>query len=404
MDSTQRRIDVSLRSDQSLRSDLKQKPLKGFWRFCIVNRQKWRNLVALFKIYRSFFQVIDLLKVVRNVRKGFSGDQKIRKVIKVDGMYYWRLNIPGWNSPHFKGFLYAELNRLKPHSESTNRLLNAYVAITKKCPLKCEHCFEWNNLNKPEVLHDEQLDQIISKLQQIGTSIISFSGGEPLLRVAEMERLMNKFGKGSAFWVLTSGFNFSDKHAKRLKNAGLTGVVVSLDHWDSVEHDRFRGHDNAFSDAIKAVKYSLDYKLVTALSVCLTKQTANEDFLMRYMALAKDLGVGFFQLLEPKPVGHYAGMDISLNRAQLECMDQFYEKMNSREYEEFPILISHSYYQRRFGCMAAGNRSVYIDTDGDLQGCPFCQRKEGSMLDEDYLTTIDRMAKTGCGSYESAPF
>ncbi|MFN5878801.1 MAG: hypothetical protein ACK44B_08040, partial [Flavobacteriales bacterium] len=85
-------------------------------------------------------------------------------------MYYWRLNIPGWNSPHFKGFLYAELNRLKPHSESTNRLLNAYVAITKKCPLKCEHCFEWNNLNKPEVLHDEQLDQIISKLQQIGTS------------------------------------------------------------------------------------------------------------------------------------------------------------------------------------------------------------------------------------------
>jgi hypothetical protein len=97
-------------------------------------------------------------------------------------------------------------------------------------------------------------------------------------------------------------------------------------------------------------------------------------------------------------------MDISLNRAQLECMDQFYEKMNSREYEEFPILISHSYYQRRFGCMAAGNRSVYIDTDGDLQGCPFCQRKEGSMLDEDYLKTIDRMAKTGCGSYESAPF
>lgn len=391
--------------DLLLRSDHKQTPLSGPKKQWIIVRQRIFNMLEIFKIYRSPLAVLKLLKEVRTIRKNFSGSNKITKLIEVDGKYYWRLNIPGWGTPHFNPFLRSELGRIKQHDGSVKRLTNAYVAITKKCPLKCEHCFEWNNLNKPEVLGDQQLDKIIENLQQIGTSIISLTGGEPTLRVRDMERIIQKYGKNSAFWVLTSGFNFTEENAKRLKEAGLTGVVISLDHYQAEKHDQFRGFPGAFENVVKAVKYSLDNRLVTALSVCLSKETANEEFLLKYMELAKDLGVAFVQLLEPKPVGHYAGKDVNLTMEDFEVTDRFYTRMNEEaDFADFPILISHGYYQRRVGCMASGNRSVYIDTDGDLQGCPFCQRKEGSMLGEDYLQTIDRMAKTGCGPYESAPF
>lgn len=384
-----------------IRAAKKQQPLQGIKRDWVLMLHKLRNLIYVISLYKSPRKIVKLLTSIKTLRKSLTGNNKIKKIVEVEGKYYWRLNVPGWGTSIFKNFLSSELNRIEPHKGQTTRLINSYIAITKKCPLRCEHCFEWNNLNKPEVLSLENIHQIVSNLHKIGTGIISFTGGEPMLRTEDMVDVIKRFKGNSAFWVLTSGFNFTEENAIMLKQAGLTGVVVSLDHYSSEKHDQFRGHPEAYKNALTAIKLGIENDLVSAISLCITRENATDDFLNKYIELAKDLGVAFVQLLEPKPIGHYAGKEVTLSSEQIELLEKFYCKMNDQPaYENYPIIIYHGYYQRRMGCLASGNRSIYIDTNGDIQACPFCQSKVASMLDTNFAEKIDELAGKGCGVYE----
>lgn len=85
-------------------------------------------------------------------------------------------------------------------------------------------------------------------------------------------------------------------------------------------------------------------------------------------------------------------------------MEKFYLEMNyDMKYREHPIVIYHGYYQRRVGCFASGNRSLYVDTDGDIHACPFCQAKTGNVLTGDLDDSIAKLRNTGCHKFDSAP-
>ena len=52
----------------------------------------------------------------------------------------------------------------------------------QKCGFQCEHCFEWNELNRPERLTGIYLKKIIDQFQELGISQVQLSGGKPLNR------------------------------------------------------------------------------------------------------------------------------------------------------------------------------------------------------------------------------
>lgn len=109
--------------------------------------------------------------------------------------------------------------------------------------------------------------------------------------------------------------------------------------------------------------------------------------------------------MEPKAVGNFAGKDVTLNKEQLQTLNSFYEKMNfDSRYKKFPIIIYHGYYQEKYGCFSAGNRSLYIDTNGDILFCPFCHAKSGNILIDDLQNIIPAMRINGCPTYGSAVF
>lgn len=384
----------------SIRSSKKQKSLKGWSLKWAHHKHLFLNALVAVRIYKSPFRIYRLLKKFRKLRMELIGKNDYGKLLRVGKRYYWRLGVPGWEGKLFRQFLVTELNRIEEHDLPVNRIISTFIAVTKKCPLQCEHCFEWKNLNQPEKLTTENIEQIIINVQKVGTSNIDITGGEPMLRVNELIPLIEKYQDNSAFWMLTSGFNFTEKNARALAQAGLTGVHVSLDHYKPEMHDKFRGKEGAFLDAINAVKYSLDNELITALSICFTKETANEDFIQRYLDLAKDLGVGFVQFLEPRAVGHYEAMDVSLTADQIELLERTYNTMNfDKSHMDYPIVIYHGYYQRRIGCLAAGSRGVYIDTNGNLLSCPFCHNNFGSAVDGDLEKCLDNMNTNGCPSF-----
>ena len=189
-------------------------------------------------------------------------------------------------------------------------------------------------------------------------------------------------------WVFTSGYSLTLKKAHELKNAGLQGVLISIDHYKAEEHNRFRGNPHSFQKALQAVENANEAGLITAISICVTKSFISEENLKNYMEFAKNLNVAFVQFFEPKKEGNYKDKDVLLSLEQLNLLENFFRKFNdSAANNAYPLIIYHGYHQRKNGCHGAGKRYLYVDSNGDIQACPFCPTKMGSALDKNLSFT-----------------
>ena len=379
----------------------KQKMITGIRKNTVQFLYRLTIVGIAIKNYKNPWNWIAVPLALIKKRRRNIGQHKLYKFANVSGRYYWGLYTPGWKSASFKNFIASEMNRIVPIKQKTNRFVNTYVAITKKCSLQCEHCYEWENLNKKDVLSAEQLNKIIASLQEQGVSIIHLTGGEPLLKMELITTILNNAKKNTDFWVLTSGLKLTDENAKKLKASGLNGVMVSLDHYIPEKHNEFRGFKEAYYWVENGVQNAINNNLVAALSICVTRDFVNFENLMCYLELAQKMGVSFIQILEPRAVGHYKDSDVDLTEDQIKLLDDFYLEMNyNPKYKDFPLISYHGYHQRKMGCYGSGNRSMYVDTDGDLNACPFCQKKTGNILDENFSESLENLQSSGCQKFK----
>jgi MoaA/NifB/PqqE/SkfB family radical SAM enzyme len=326
-----------------------------------------------------------------------------KKLVKVSGRYHFVMGGSSWPSLSFNKYVLSELNRIHQFREPSLSLRSVYFAITKKCPLKCEHCFEWDNLNKKETLTLTDLKNILDKFQEQGVMQVHFSGGEPLVRFQEMLELLRNARKGTDFWVITSGYHLTFEKAQQLRDSGLVGISVSIDHHELEKHDAFRGMVGSYEWAEKAARNARKAGLALSLNICPTKEFVSRENLFAYAKLAHELDASFIQILEPRAVGHYAGKPVELERAQTITIEEFAETLNyDAAFKNWPIVTYHGQHQRNIGCFGAGNRFLYVDTDGDIHACPFCQKKSGNVLHEDLPQCIQELRSKGCHAFDNA--
>ena len=311
----------------------------------------------------------------------------------------YSVNAPGWPSKAFSKYISNNLRKINPASAYIT-LDTIVFGITKKCGYQCEHCFEWDALNKPETLGREDLLSVIRSFQDIGVTQVQLSGGEPLNRLDDIIYLLQNIKKGTEVWLYTSGYHLTKERAVLLKQEGLTGIIVSLDHWIPELHNTFRGMKNAFEWAEKAVANARKENLVVCLSLCATKEFINTNNLSQYAELAKRWGISFIQVLEPKAVGHYAEKDVCLSENQISALEDFYTTYNyNKDYVDYPSILYHGFYSRRIGCAGGGKHFVYVDTDGDVHNCTFCRRKLFSALHDPIEKNISSMMSSGCNAF-----
>jgi len=185
--------------------------------------------------------------------------------------------------------------------------------------------------------------------------------------------------------------------ARRLKQARLTGVSVSIDHYQKEEHNRFRRNEKSYDQALLAVANAQQAGMLTALSICVTRNTCSEDSLQKYLEFAHSLQVPIVQLIEPRATGNYAGKDVVLSVEQQKVLDDFYVSRNSlKEFAHLPLVQHTGYQQRRKGCAGSGNRYIYIDTDGNVNACPFCENKKSHFLSGNPKEDILALRNEGC--------
>lgn len=319
-------------------------------------------------------------KVMLGLRNAVWGSN-LKKMYKIGGKYYFNLYTPGWPSKVYNYLIKSELRRHAAPLTVTEKRSFVFLAITRKCPMRCEHCFEWDNLNQKESFTKDDLFKVIDLYQKEGVLQFYFSGGEPMVRFKDLLALVKYTGVKSECWVLTSGFNFTPQNAALLKEGGCKGIVVSIDHYVPELHNMFRGSTAAFHLATSAIEAAREVGMVTAISVCASKSFIDGGHLLPYMDFAKSLGVQFVQVLEPRSVGHYEGKNVLLEEKHIALLEETFTLINhAPAYQHHPTLLYHGYHQRRVGCFS-GSRSVYVDSAGDVHACPFCHTKSYNIID-----------------------
>ena len=115
------------------------------------------------------------------------------------------------------------------------------------------------------------VQDIIGQILDMGTTLVIFDGGEPAL-YPELPELVRSVDDRAISTLFTSGAGFTAELARRLKEAGLYAVNVSLDSPVAEEHDAMRGREGVFLEAMQAVKNALQAGLLVDLYVVLRRE------------------------------------------------------------------------------------------------------------------------------------
>ncbi len=376
--------------------------VSGFRARILRSRMRFIILLIVFLRFKNPFAAARILSAIKAKRKNLLGLQPISRFIISGRRYFFSDNIPGWPSRAFTGYFQSEVIRTTGHNGIAVPFSTVFISVTSRCPLRCPHCYEWEILSDREILSLENLQDIIRKVKEYGVFHIQFCGGEPLMRINDLEKLIRFAGEGADVWINTSGYGLTSEKALMLKIAGLTGAEVSLDHWNEFEHNRFRGNAKAFLWAKEAVKNSNEAGILTCLSLCATKSFITSDNLKKYADIAMSWGVSFIRLLEPRKTGLYKSEEIQLSDEQVKLLENFFIDASSKQLPPgYPIVSYPGYHQRRTGCMGAGNRYIYIDPKGDIHACPFCRGSAGNAVKGTIGDAVAELRKKGCHEYST---
>src|SRR5579862_7980788 len=111
---------------------------------------------------------------------------------------------------------------------STRHPVMAQIVPMRRCNLACAYCNEYDDVSKPVPI-DEMLRRI-DHLARLGTSIITISGGEPLLHPELDEIIARIRHHGRMAGMITNGYLLVPERIQRLNKAGLDHLQISIDN------------------------------------------------------------------------------------------------------------------------------------------------------------------------------
>lgn len=270
------------------------------------------------------------------------------------------------------------------------KLYSVTLGVTNRCHYYCWHCSNAGRAERDMPFADIQ--KIARALSDMGSVMITLSGGEPLLR-DDLDEITGLFDDRCCLMLNTTGSGLTKKRARSLKEKGLFAVGISLDSMDPDAHDRMRGKPGAYRTALQALRTASDAGLYPYIVAVATRDLIEPGRFVEFIEFAGRSGAQEVHLLEPCATGRLKGRDdVTLTPSERKRIERYQAEVARRE--DLPILSTFVYLEspKTFGC-GAGLTYLYIDGSGEVCPCNLVPLSFGNAAREPLPDILDRMGK-----------
>jgi radical SAM protein len=216
---------------------------------------------------------------------------------------------------------------------------------TQACDLACHHCrASAQPLRDDRELSTQEGESLLRQAADMGTPIVVLSGGDPLKR-EDLYHLL-RFGADLGLRMATIPAAtplLTEEVVRRLKEARVSQMALSLDFPRADLHDGFRGVPGAYAKTMQAVGWAHQHNL--PLQINTTLCGASAPYLAEMAGLVARLGVVFWEVFFLVPMGRGADLE-GLTAAQ--CEDLFDILYRAQKEASFLVKITEAPHYRRY--------------------------------------------------------
>jgi radical SAM protein with 4Fe4S-binding SPASM domain len=280
--------------------------------------------------------------------------------------------------------------------------------LTQRCNHDCLHCYNaWKNpVDYPagELPTDQTLAMLGKMLDETGASLVSLSGGEPMLRADVCEIVGFLHGRGVTVNLISNGSLLDEAAIGRLSGDRISIFELPLLSSERAIHDRMSGRVGAFDDVTLAVA---NLKAARQRVVCVFVATrlnlptwpaaaevaialgADGIMFNRFNPGGRGRGRENIELLQATPEDLAAALDAA------EAITRQYEIPISCSIAMPPCLLDHARYPHLgFGFCAAGTDRAYYTLDplGNVRPCNHSPTILGNICEQSFADLADSPA------------
>lgn len=239
---------------------------------------------------------------------------------------------------------------------------------TSACNLHCTGCWAaeyGNRLN----LTFEEMDSVITQGKELGTYFYMFTGGEPLVRKADIIKLCEKHND-CAFLAFTNGTLVDEELCKQMQKVGNFYLAISLEGFAEV-NDLRRGN-GVYGKVMNAMALLKKYGLIFGNSICYTSKNVKTVTSDEFVDLLINSGSKYAMYFHYMPVGNGATPDLLPTMEQREYMlHRVREIRNMKTGKGLFTFDFQNDGEFVGGCIAGGRNYFHINANGDAEPCVF---------------------------------
>ena len=256
---------------------------------------------------------------------------------------------------------------------------------TSACNLHCTGCWA-AEYGKTLNLSFEDMDSLVTQAKALGTHDFMMTGGEPLVRKADIIKLAEKHDD-CAFMIFTNGTLIDDKFCEDVKRVGNIMFSISVEGFAPATDSRRGG--GTFDRVMAAMDKLHSYGLVYGTSICYTsvnyKDVTSDEFLDTLISKG-NLYSWYFHYM---PVGNDSPTNLLLNPEQREYM--YHRIREIRDWEGGkPIFTMDFQNDAEFvgGCIAGGKYYCHVNANGDMEPCVFIHYSSANIHDKSLIDCL----------------
>jgi heme b synthase len=293
-----------------------------------------------------------------------------------------------------------------------NQLRLLFWETTTGCNLECIHCRRLEvskELTKDDLTTEESFT-FIDSLAETQRPILVLSGGEPLFRPDIYDIARHAVKRGLTVALATNGTLIDERVAKKIVDAGIQRVSISIDGADAETHDNFRKLKGSFDRAIEGINHLTRLDMEIQINCTIAKH--NVDQLKDLYELALKLKAVAMHIFMLVPVG--CGVEIaedqmlpaqkyeeSLNlfydlsknakiQTKATCAPHYFRIMRQRAKQE-GITVSpktHGMAAMTKGCLA-GTGVCFVSHKGEVFPCGYLPVNAGNVKTQRFAEIWD---------------